>query len=239
MKGGLILKPRTLKDFSYSQTFGAAPMEEIKPLGRWEETEKMNLPVVYQGQENTCVVCSAVWYQQYLEATGTDLSHEFLRDIAHVGFEGASPNQVLDPARKVGICEQRIYDTEPNFVAQELNAANHKTPNHFYVNHRSPQTLYAALKSTPLFIGVRDWNGVVGGHMMIALDVSADGKGVRTKNWWDRNMQGEAFVAWKDIVLAIAYRPLPTGVDKTQARFPFLDVLCDNFRHIYEKYVTN
>ena len=238
MKGTLIFEPRKFKDFSYSKIFGAAPEEEIKPLGRWEAIEAMNLPITFQGAEQTCVPCSVIWMEQYLERTGVDLSHEFLAEEAQVGTEGAGVDQVFSPARKVGICEQDIYDKEQDSFVRELNAAKHRTPNHFYVNHRSPQALYAALKEVPLFIGVRNWNNVRGGHFMVAADVMPDGSGLRMKNWWDRGKQGEAFVAWKDVKLAIAYRPLPAFVTKVEARLPFYDVLMDKLHFLFQKYVT-
>lgn len=224
-RGGLKFEPRGFKDFSHEKVFGAVQAQEIKQLGRLEEIKKLNLPIVFQGAENTCVSCSVTFVKQYMEATGTNLAHEWLVEISQTGVNGATPKQVLEPARTTGICEQDLFDKTNDFYTLKLNADKHKIGNYFFIDHKDKDAVYAALKDGLLLIGVRDWDGVKGGHMMAAVDVTEDGSGLVCINWWKKEAQDTALVKWNDLVLAIAIKPLPENVNKTDARLDAFSVL--------------
>lgn len=235
MKGGLILEPPRFKNFSMELVFGAAPfMEKIERLNR----DISGLPIVYQGNRNTCVSCALTWYRQWIDKKKPDLSWEWLAEISRTGEKGATPSQVLEPARKTGIAPDTYWKTKDTRPFEEviLQAAEYKLPNYFYVRDLSPQGLYHALKQSPLAIGVRDWMGV-GPHFMTAYDVTEDGQALECVNWWKEQEQDKAIVPFKDVVIAVAFLPLPDNVDKKQARLPFYEVLGDKLSFLLKKYV--
>lgn len=233
MKGGLILDAPRIKDFSHEVVFGSAPfLERIAPLNR----DASNIPDIFQGQENTCVVCAATWVEQF-NNNGVDLSHEWLRDIAHVSGRGATFNQVLEPARKIGILSQSFWDAglpDTDFEAAMQEASTYKWDGYFYVTDLSPQGIYHALKQSPLIIGVKDWQGV-GPHAMAAYDVTEDGQALKCKNWWEG--ETDTVVPFELVVKAAYPGSLPEGVDKLQARLPFFNALQNKLCFLMNKYV--
>jgi len=223
--GGLKIEPHSFKDFSHEAVFGSAEPSPIVVLGRQAELDRLSLPVVFQGSANTCVSCSITWLQQFLEATGTNLSHEWLAEISNTGAAGATVSQVINPAHTSGICDQETFDKTQEFTIRGLNAAQHTFPNYFYVDSKDPQAVYGALKMSPLLVGCVDWNGVRGGHMMVATDVAEDGLGLVCQHWWNSEKQDTAIVKWVDLVLVIASGKLPADVSKKDARMDWIPVL--------------
>lgn len=233
MNGGLILEPARRKDRFHDQVFGAAPfMEEIKPLGR----DVSKVPDIFQGEENTCVVCAVTWIEQFDSKNNPNLSHEWLRDIAHVGERGATFNQVLEPARKVGILLQEAWNKglqNIDFPTALMEAGNYRWPGYLYVRDLSKFGIYNALKKSPLIIGVRDWKGV-GPHAMVVYDVTEDGQALKGKNWWEEEV--DAVVPFEVVVKAAYPTEFPEGFNKFKARLPFLEILIEKIRFFLQKY---
>lgn len=230
--GGLIFESPNFKDFDFNLVFGAAPfMEEIKPLGR----DISDIPVICQGSENTCVSATLTWIRQWMDKNKPDLSHEWLACISNTGERGAKPSQVLEPARKIGIIPEAAWMENLDFEHRVQLASEYKLPGYFYVRDLSKYGLYHALKSSVLAIGVKDWMGV-GPHFMAAYDVNEEG--LMCVNWWNENEQDKAVVPFEKVVIAVAFNELPEGMDKSQARLPFFNVLNDKLRFLFNKYVT-
>lgn len=217
-KGGLILKRPKLKDFAFEQIYGSAPKNElIVPLNR----DISGIPDVYQGQKNDCVACSFTWIKQYMEKKHPDLSHEFLAQVGKTKPQGATPGQIAEAARKIGISTQLTWDNRENILNEDLleEAKKHKLGSYSYVQDLSMHGIYAALKKGPLAIGVRNFNGI-GAHMMAAHNVTPDGLALLCKDSNDPNTP--AIVPFKDVVVAVACHD---EVDKTIARLPFFQAL--------------
>jgi len=232
-KGGLIITRPHRKDFVYEKlVFGAEKPIEIKPLNR----SISGLPVIYQGQVNSCVSCSVTFLKQWYEENRPELSWEWLAIISKTGENGASFKQVLDPARKTGICEEREWiQFDPTINKLEdlyLDASKHKIGEYFFINKIDPQTLYNALVNDPIIVGVWNWGGVWGGHAMVAYDVTEDGQNLLCANWWDNKVQSIATVPFDVVVKAIVIAKL----DKTKD-----DVRHDLFTHILNnlKYICS
>ncbi len=219
MQGGLILTPPTFKDYSRERVFGASPDDiVIAPLNR----EISKVPVVYQGTENTCVSCSFTWVKQYQEASGVDLSHEFLAEVSNTNKQGATMRQVGEAARKIGIVDENTWNSRVvSPVADSLNqyALAHKIDNFFLLEDISPQGIYHALQDSPLIIGVSNFRGV-GAHALVAFDVTADGKSLKCANWWKNDVQDVVEVPFSDIVTALSVSKLPDYVHPTAAKIP-------------------
>ena len=229
-RGGLKFEPRSFKDYDHSKIFGAATPQKIAPLDRYDKLAELELPITYQGSSNTCVSCSVTWIQQYLERTKENLSHEWLADISNTQVAGATPKQVLEPARKIGICAQATFDNQSDYYTRELNAYKHRTGTYAFVNHKDQNAVFSALKDGPVLVGVRDWNGVLGGHMMVAVDVTEDGSGIQCINWWKDDVQDTAIIGWSDLVLVIAVSGAVVNTGSNM-RMDWLPVLLSKMSH--------
>lgn len=225
---GLILEAYRFTDASHEKIFGAAPPTiQIKPLGR----DISGIPIVFQGNQNTCVSCSVTWVRQWMRKDQKQdmerLSWPFLAEISHTGPGGASPSQVLEPARKIGICQWNSY-TPPESVSSVPVAETtaNRIPGYSFVTDFSPQGLYAALSRGPLAICVMNFQGV-GPHCLVAYDVTLDGTALLCANWWSENAQSVAEVQFRDVEVAISFAETPFGLDKEFHAIPFLEVLFD------------
>lgn len=237
MRGGLILEAPRFKNFTHEKVFGAAPiLEKIEPLNR----DISGIPVVFQGNVNTCVSCALTWIRQYLDKEKPDLSWEWLAEISRTGQAGAKPSQVLEPARKNGILKQDKWDeglAKTDFDEALQEAYPFCIPSYFYVTDLSKYGIYHALKSSPLAIGVENFMGV-GPHFMAAFDVTEDGQRLKCANWWKDGEQDVKEVPFEDVIIAVAFGSLPDGVDKKLARAPFFDVFCGKLRFFFKNYVS-
>lgn len=225
---GLKLESYKFTDHSHERIFGTASLPvAYVPLDR----DTTGIPVVYQGRFNTCVACTIVYQKQWEEKTGVRLSWPFLAQIAQIGQDGASPSQVLEPARKEGIT---TWDTFQNDLKDQffLEAANHKINDYSFVTDYSKKGIYTALTRSPLAIGVRNWKGI-GDHMMWAYDVTPDGSALRAKSWWNENVQTEEIVQFDQVEVAISFAQDP---NKTCLTIPFYTVLIDKIISLF-KYV--
>jgi hypothetical protein len=220
-KTGLKIDAFSFKDFSHEAKFGSATPGEIIPLGRIEQARGLSLPVVCQGDTNSCVSCAATWIKQYLEASGQDLSWEWLAKVSKTGPDGASVRQVLEPARKVGICEQPYLD-KPD-VEAELNAAGHKLGSYYFLRSLDRHSVYQALRRGPLLVGVHDYEGF-GDHAMVLVDVTEEGAWV-VANWWNpAEQEYRVLPADTRFALAVSFsEEIPESKDLI--RMPKFDVL--------------
>lgn len=232
---GLRMESWKFKDASHELIFGVAPTTiQIKPLGR----DTSDIPVVFQGNQNTCVACSLTWSRQWMlkreSKESKRLSWPFLAQMAHIGSDGAAPSQVLEPARKVGIA---TWDTFSQKTLDEAiaEAFFYHLPNYSFLTDYSNQGIYNALSRSPLAIGVLNWKGI-GDHMMVAYDVTEDGSALKAKSWWDADHQTEEIVQFAQVEIAISFEPFPFGADHTNSRIPFYSVLLDKIIS-YLKYV--
>jgi len=232
---GLKLESFSFKDVSHERVFGSAPSRvDIKPLGR----DMSGIPVIFQGKLNTCVACSITYVRQWMEKVNTDrhvrLSWPFLAEIARIDQYGAAPSQVLEPARKVGICQWDTFLEASGFTARGY-AAQFKIPGYSFLTDYSPAAIYTALERGPLAIGVLNWKGA-GDHMMVAYDVTEDGKALKAKSWWDADHQTEEIVDFSQVEVAISFAYFPKNVSTEASTISFIQVLIDKIISFY-KYV--
>lgn len=235
MKGGLILEPLKFSDYSHEQVFGAAPSSiEIVPLDR----DTSGIPVVFQGQENTCVSCSITWVLQWMDKEHPNLSHEWLAFISRTEQNGATVSQVLEPARRTGVVKEttwKAYNVTETFEDALQDAVEHQLPGYFFLSDLSPAGIYSALKKSPVLIGVKEYMGV-GPHMMVAYDVTAD-QHLKCKNWWDEATQSEAVIPFESVIKAVGITKKPEGFIKEAAQFDIWDVILDKIIFYFKKYV--
>jgi len=171
---GWIRKPHHFKDWNLHKVYGSPEPVPILPLGR----DISKVPITHQGSENTCVSCTVTWIKMWMEASGVDLSHEFLASISGTTERGAEADWVLQSAKYDGICDQASWDKQ-GYTSDLLTLAEeHKIAAYAYPPTLSKQNIYHALCIGPIMVGVDDWEGV-GPHMMAGFDVSADGTKVR------------------------------------------------------------
>lgn len=231
---GLNLESYKFHDLSHEKVFGSAPSDiQIKPLGR----DVSGIPIVFQGDKNTCVACAFTWIRQWMEKdaarTSPTLSWPFLAQIANIGPNGASPSQVLTPAEHVGICE---WDTFQSKTIQEATSEAGKflLPQATFLTDYSPQGLYAALQRGPLAIGVRNWKNI-GDHMM-ALYEAVDNVNAKARSWWDVDHQTDEIVSWEQIEVAISFAPIGELITSDTHAIDPLTVFIDKFVSFF-KYV--
>lgn len=202
MKGGLKLESLKFSDHNFEKVFGS-DQAPIVPLNR----DISNLPVVCQGDQNTCVSCTVTWIKQWYEQSGIQLSWPYLAEKSGTDADGVKPSKVLDAAYHDGICPWPDFNT-PN---ADQTAEAHKIPGYSYVRKYDLQTLYNAIKLGPIAVGLTDYQGV-GPHMMAAYDVTEDGKGIRCVNWWDPNVQQVVDITADQVEVAISLHPKPEGI---------------------------
>lgn len=226
--GGLILEPYHFKDACTEKIFGAAPPTvDVKPLGR----DMSGLPVVYQGSQNTCVSCAVTYVRQWMQKDSGKpverLSWPFLATISNTTPQGAAPSQVLEPARKIGICEWNSY-TPPASVnsVPAGEASQGKIEGYSYVTDLSENGIYAALSRGPIAVGVLNFQGV-GPHFLVAYDVTDDGTALKCANWWAEDYQSQATVQFTDVEMAVSFAEAPFGIAQEFHAIPFLEVLFD------------
>jgi hypothetical protein len=221
------------KDLSHEKLFGAAPVEDIKPLNR----DTSGIPVIFQGTQNTCVSCTLTWIRQWMEKdagrTAPRLSWPFLAQISNTGFAGAAPSQVLEPARKQGIAPWEDFPGDMNKAMAD--AANFCFSGYSLITNYSRYGLYAALKRGPLAIGVLNFKNI-GDHFMAAYDVTEDGTALKCKNWWNEDEQTEEIVPFADVEVAYSFASSDLMVSRETYQIHFLEVLVDMVKS-YFKYV--
>ena len=235
MKGGLVLEPLKFGDYSHELVFGTSSPTEIVPLNR----DTSGIPVVFQGQENTCVSCSITWALQWMDKNHPNLAHEWLALISRTDQNGATVSQVLEPARKTGVVKEetwKAYKVTETFEDALLDAVNHQLPGYFFLTNLSPSGIYHALQEGLVLVGVKEWKGV-GPHMMVAYDVTTDGK-LKCKNWWDQNVQSEEEVPFDLVIKAVGIREKPEDFVKEFAKFSFWYVLLNKIVFYIKKYVS-
>jgi hypothetical protein len=169
----------SFKDYSFIKIYGAAPDVAPLPLAR----DISGIPVVYQGELNSCVACAVTWIQQYLD--NSSLEWRFLAEKSGTDKDGARPKQVLEPARKIGICSRDKWPTQ-DFFERELDAYQYRVAGYAYLHDYSKSSIYHGLLQGPLMVGVDDYMGV-GPHMMAAYDI--DGDDLVCANWWTEDHQ--------------------------------------------------
>jgi hypothetical protein len=216
---GLKLESYRWKDASHERVFGSAPQGlEIRPLGR----DVSGIPVVFQGRENSCVSCSVSWIRQWMDKNAGNipprLSWPFLARISSTAPDGATPSQVLEPARKTGICLWEKWDGALD-KNTKLDASKHRIPSYSFVTDYTTQGLFAALIRSPLAVGILNFRGI-GAHMMVAYDVTADGENLICMNWWDANAPVTVSVPFADVELAVSFAPF-TRDAQTHSIRPF------------------
>lgn len=226
---GLILESFHFKDFDHSKIFGSAPADmQITPLDR----DTSGIPVVFQGNVNTCVACSITWLKQWLlkaySQSDERLSWPFLAEIAHIGPKGAAPSQVLEPARKTGICKWDTFNDQ-DITDAIKEAWNYQIPCYSFVTDYSVQGIYNALMKDPILIGVLNWKGM-GDHMMVAYDVTADGSALKAKSWWDKDHQTEEIVQFDQVEVAVSFTPF---FRKPGIEIHPLEVFWDKIRSLF------
>lgn len=227
-KSGLKLDAYSFKDHSYERIFGSAPsVVEVKPLGR----DISGIPVVYQGDVNSCVACSITWVKQFKLKDGTRLSWPFLAKISNTGKDGASPKQVLSPAKSRGIAKWDTFELK-SMMEAELEARNIAIEQYSFVTDYSTAGLYSALQGGVLAIGVLNFRGI-GPHFLVAFDVTEDGQRLKCVNWWDESSQDVVEVDFKDVEIAVSFEehstiktvPVQTVlVDKVVSFFKYGDL---------------
>lgn len=220
-------EPLSWKDYSHERIYGAAPsILEIKPLS----VDTSDIPVVFQEGELDCVAAAVTWGTQFLEkeemGVSVPLSRAFLAEVSTTAPNGATPGQVLNAAKNIGICESSkwLENNKNVSVALELNAKQHAIAGYAYVHNLNPSSLYHALKkSKGLLIGVDSYQGSEP-HMMWAYNVEErDGvRGLKLKNWWRHDVQDDAWVPFGEVRFAASIeRKKPEG----KVAFPKLTVL--------------
>lgn len=224
-QSGLKIEHPKRKDYVFELVFGVGELTDIKPIGR----DISGIPVVFQGQQNTCVACSITWVKQYFEEKHPDLSHEFLAKISNTAIDGASFSQVLEPARLNGICTQTTWRDAKIFEEQMQNAAQHKLDGYSYIRNITSQSLYSALILNPVIIGVNKFKNI-GPHALVAYDVSDDGKRLKCVNWWKADMQDIVEVDFSDVISAIVPMEIPDAADKKTIRLSAPSFFADFLR---------
>lgn len=214
----------SFKDLSYEKAFGSASSEPILPLGR----SITDVPLVFQGLENTCVSCAVTWIRQYMDLSKTDLSHEWLAGISHTDKDGATPSQVLEPAKAKGIITQASFDRSLSIPwdALKAEASKFRIPGYLFLKDLSPQGIYSALKRGPLAIGVDDWMGE-GPHMMVVYDVTDDGTALKAVSWSNSSVQELVVVMFQAVELAVFIGEVPASLSKNSLKLPMITVLKD------------
>ncbi len=208
---GWKLEAPKFKDYSHELAFGASNPEPIVPLGR----SVAGVPLVYQGEKPGCVSCSVTWIKEWMESVGgsSPLCWEFLYNESLTGPNGVAPTKVLDIARKTGIpVDQNGTDAD-----------RHRIPGYFFLRGLDSQSVYAALKQSPIMVGVADWNGA-GPHMMVAYDVQ-DEETLEGVGWWDPKRQELVKIPFGKVIFACRIAPVPEGADGNLFRLPFIDTL--------------
>lgn len=196
----------TRSDYSYHKIYGAPPFDlGIKPIGR----DISGIPVVYQGNKFTCVASTVTWITQYLkkqkEGNVKPLAQDFLAEVSRTEADGATPGQVLDAAKNIGVCESALWADSNEKITKELeeNAKQYKIEGYAYLHNLNPKSIYDALMREPIMVGVDSYLGSEP-HMMAGYDVENRGGvlGVKTANWWNPSEQDKGFVPFSDIKFA-------------------------------------
>ena len=209
---GYKFKPLKFKDWSYRHTFGSAAPEPILPLGR----SISGVPVICQGTSQGCVPCTVTFVQSFLETSHPSLSWEWLANIGGTKGDGSVPSDILAAARNKGIA------TDTNGT----DADKHKLGGYYQVDC-VPHEMYRALKTSPLAIGVKDFQGA-GPHFMCAFDVNEAGQ-LLCANWWSSEAQQVVAVDMSDVIECIAF-----GEDGGES-FGVAEVLFDKLLAIPKK----
>ena len=213
---GLIREALKFSDYCFEKIFGSGTEDTpIVPLNR----DISGIPVVFQGEANSCVSCSVTWTKMWYEKTGINLSWPYLAQISGTTADGAKPSQVLDAARKKGIC---LWD-DFNTPAADSSASEHKIGNYSYVQSLNPQNIYKALTLGPVLVGVTEFGGVKD-HMMVAYDVTSDGQYLQVVNWWNQAVQDQAQIPFNIVTTAISLAIVESNLNPTM---PFLTVIKD------------
>lgn len=222
MKSGWIKEPLSFKDYSAEKMFGATGGEV--PVAFSHDIK--GLPVVYQGSENTCVPCSVTFLEQWFEKTGLALSHEFLAKISKTTPEGATPKQVLQPAKDIGIAPTKIY--EKDYSDGFIIASQHKIGGYARLTNLAKDNLASFIHKTPIMVGVDNFKNV-GPHMMVAYGYDLSTNVVKCSNWWDPKKQDLVDISFDEISYAAK---VYDDKDTTKQTMKILDVLKDKALHI-------
>lgn len=235
MNTGLILESFKLKDISHERIFGSAAKDlEIKPLNR----DTSGIPIVFQGTTNSCVSCTLTWIRQWMEKQqgleSRRLSWPFLFQISNSSPYGATPSQVLEPARKQGISKWETF-AQSGLDAALQEASNHRIPAYSFVTDYRKENLYKALTLSPLAIGCLNWKGR-GDHMMAVYDVTDDGSALKCKSWWDEDYQTEEVVQFDQVEVAISFEPFPEFIKPKAFTIQwdkvFIDMIASYFKYV-------
>jgi hypothetical protein len=202
-KSGWKKEPRKFKDRSHRRIYGSAPVGTVvRAMAR----DISGVPVVFQGDKNTCVACSVSWIKQFKykqQGKVVPLAQEYLAQISNTEPDGATPSQVLDAARKQGICESERWLASNKTLTEELaqNAAQHEIGGYAYLDKLDASSIFYALSQDPIMIGVESYQGS-GPHMMVGYGVSDNGESILCVNWWNADVQSLAIVPFEDVRFA-------------------------------------
>ncbi len=131
-------------------------------------------PLVYQKKDNTCIYCSIIWIQQWIEFN-KKLSCDELIEACN---NSQKPIEILNKAKELNF----IKDFE-------------------ILNPKNKQKIIEKLIINPIMVGVDDYLGS-GAHMMAGFEVSDDGNSVKCVNWFNKKVQETTFVPFDEITFA-------------------------------------
>lgn len=204
-------------DWAFHKVFGKPPKDvPIVPIGR----DVSGLPVVYQGDQPSCLSCCLTFAQQWHEKTGPRLSWPFLAQNSGTTADGNVPSKVLESARKQGICQWDLFQTP----AATEDALNHRLQSYAYISdYKNPQAIYQALQQDLVLIGLDEYAGVKD-HAVIAYDVSEGGQTIKAVNWWSETVQELIEVPFSSVTKAVSLATIDSNTNPTM---PFLTVIKD------------
>lgn len=202
----------------------------LKPTKEDFEWDSTGLPIIFQGQENTCVSCSVTFIQQWFEKNA--LSHEWLAKISGTKPEGVEPSKVLEAARKIGICLEETYEKRPEMGY--LDAQNHRIPAYAYIPNRSKENIAGHIEKNPIMVGVDDFNGK-GPHMLAATGFNLRENVVKCANWWRLDRQDFVTIPFNQITFACAILPNKPLAKPTMQ---ILEVIKDKLASLPKKWLA-
>lgn len=202
---GFILESLKKTDYLFEKVF-KVEKQDIKHLGR----SYKDVPIVYQGDKPICVPCSLAWFSMWSGAEKRDPG-DLLSNIS-LYMLGTKPSEALKSAKKRGWIK-----------------------NYSYIRKRTPDALYAALKLSPLLIGVPSIPTVRGPHAMILLDVDEKGNWVCV-SWGTKDKQQLIGLSQDyPISFAVSFAEVPSQTTIANIIPSLLDLIVSFFYATYQR----
>lgn len=231
MPGGLLRGEFSKNTPFFEDIYGNEPVSEVVPLRR----DVSNVPLVFQGLENTCVACTITWIRQWMDVNNTDLSHEWLAELSKTTKKGATPEQVLKPAEEIGVVSQVSWDElggAPDKVenpALRQEASHFRIPGYAYLRDLSLQGIYRALKKGVLAVGLKDYFDM-GPHMVAVYDVTDDGTALKAVSWSNPSVPDLTVVPISSVESCIFIGEVPASLGSEPNFSAMLSTLLSKFK---------